>query len=82
MSGMCSPNFLLIELDQAAAMADLLLAHFFKHLRRAGKVFPQIFAKVGVDAFVLFLKRNRQGQDFFLRQTVEVSHVSRRLRAR
>ena len=47
-------------------MADLLLAHLFEDLRRAGKVLPQTLAKIGVDAFVLFLQRNRQSNNLFL----------------
>ena len=53
---MCSPNFLAVELDQAAAVADLFLAHLFEHLRRARKVVLQVFAEVGIDSFILFFK--------------------------
>ena len=66
-------ELLLVQLDQPATMPDLLLAHLFKHLGGAGKVFPQALVKIGVNAFVLFLQRNGQGKDFFLGQAIEVS---------
>src|SRR5271165_6368574 len=53
-------------------MPDLLLAHLFEHLCGAGKVFPQALAKIGINAFVLFLQRNGKGKDFLLRQAIEV----------
>src|SRR5208337_5018670 len=67
-------ELLLVQLDQPAAMPDLLLAHFFKHLSCAGKVFPHALAKVGINAFILFLQRNRQGKNFLLGQAIEVFH--------
>src|SRR5271167_932552 len=55
-------------------MPDLLLAHLFEHLCGAGKVFPQALAKIGINAFVLFLQRNGKGKDFLLGQAIEVFH--------
>jgi hypothetical protein len=64
-------ELLLVQRDQPAAMPDFFLAHLFKCLRRAKKVFPQALAEIGVNTFILFLQRNRQGKDFFLRQAVK-----------
>ncbi len=72
-------ELLLVQLDRPAAMPDFFLAHLFKYLRRAGKVFPQALAEVRVNTFVLFLQRNRQRKEFFLRQAVKVSQGCRLL---
>jgi len=61
-------EFLLLQLDQTPAVANLFLAHLLENLRRAGKVPPQVFTKIGVDTFRLFLERNCQSKDFLLRQ--------------
>ena len=44
-------EFLLLQLDQTPAVANLFLAHLLENLRRAGKVPPQVFTKIGVDTF-------------------------------
>ena len=67
-------KFLLVEIDERAAMPALFLPHLLEDLRGAGEVFLQAHAEVGVDAFVFLLQRNRQSKNFFLRQAVEVSH--------
>src|ERR1700676_4892183 len=72
-------ELLLVQFDQPTAMPDFLLLHFFKDLRSTRKSFPQAFAKIGVNSFVLFLERNRQGKYFFLRQAFEVPHRQRLL---
>ena len=59
-------ELLLVRLDQLATMPDLLLAHLFKHLCSAGKVFPQVLAIIGVNTFILVLQGNGKGEDFFL----------------
>jgi hypothetical protein len=40
---------------------------------RCRGIFPQALAKIGVDAFVLFLQRNGESKDFFLGLAIEVS---------
>src|SRR5271166_6749826 len=66
-------ELLLVQLDQPATMPDLFLAHLFKNLCGTGKVFLQVLAVVGVNAFVFFLQRNSEGKDLLFGQAIEVS---------
>jgi hypothetical protein len=67
-------KFLLIEVLQPLTVAGFLLAHLFKSRRGIGKITAEFLSEVGVDALVLFLQRNGQGEELLLRQLIEVSH--------
>ena len=67
-------ELLLVQLDQAAAVLALLRAHLAEHIGGGGIVVAQALGDVGVDAAVLFLVGDRQGEDFAFGQLGEVSH--------
>src|SRR5512143_322825 len=56
-------------------MPRFLLAHAVENRRRRGKILPQAFGKIGIDAFVFFFQRDRQGQQFALGQAVKIAHL-------
>ena len=68
-------EFLVKQLDQAAAMAGFLFAHAFEDRGGGGKVLAQALGVIGVDALVFFFERNGQGQDLAFRQAVEAAHT-------
>jgi hypothetical protein len=51
-------KFLLIDLDERAAVTNLLLAHFLEYLCCTREVLPQAFTVVGINALIFFLQRN------------------------
>jgi fructose-1-phosphate kinase PfkB-like protein len=54
------------EVDQAAPMFVLLIRHLDEHLGGGGVVLAQVVGEVGVDASVLFLVGDRQGEHLAL----------------
>ena len=55
-------------------MGGLLLGHFREDVGTAGIVFPQALGNVGVNAVVLFLIGDRQGEDFAFGQIGKIAH--------
>ena len=68
-------ELLLVDVDQRAAMADLLLTHLLEDLPRGGEVLAHGLGEIRINAFVFFFQRNGQSKNFFLRQAVEVPHA-------
>ena len=67
-----------IHVEQQPAMFAFLGRHFRKHFRRAGIIPAQPFGEVGVDAAVLLLVRDREGEHFLLAQFIKIPHVGLR----
>ena len=63
-----------VQLQQAAAVVAFLSGHFVEHRGAAGIVVPQALGDVGVDATVLFLVGDRQGEDLAFGQVGEIAH--------
>ena len=63
-SGRYSPNFCAIEIEQHAAMADLLLRHLVEHLGGGRKLLAQPVREAAVDAAVFFLVGDGEREDF------------------
>ena len=63
-----------VQVDQGAPMTLLLQGHFVEDSGAVGKVLPKLMREVGVDASVLFLGGDRQGQQLALGQVVEFTH--------
>jgi hypothetical protein len=57
-------EFLLIKLDQAVAMAILLLAHLIERGSRRGEIGFQSVGEVAEDAGIFFFQGNCQGKQF------------------
>jgi hypothetical protein len=57
-----------IPLDEPPTVARLVAAHGIKHRSRCREILLEAFGKIGVNAFVLFFKRNDQRQNLVLRQ--------------
>ena len=55
-------------------MIAFLVGHFGEHLGAAGIVLAQALGDVGVDAVVLFLVGDGQGEDFAFGQIGEIAH--------
>ena len=62
------------EIDEPAAVLVLFRRHFDEHLGGGGIVLAQAVGEVGVDAPVLFLVGDRQGEHFALGKIVEIAH--------
>ena len=62
------------QVDQPAAVLVLLGRHFDEHLGGGGIVLAQALGEVGVDAPVLLLVGDRQGEHFALGKIVEIAH--------
>ena len=60
-----------VPLDQPGAMAVLLLRHLVEHFGGLRKLLAQPVGIGAVDAPVVFLRGNRQRQDFLFGQRVE-----------
>ena len=58
--------------QQPVPMHRLFLAHLFEHLRRRRIAFAQRVGKLPVNAPILFLRRDRQRQNLFLTQILEL----------
>ena len=71
---MCSPNFSLVEVDQPAAVVALLVGHLGEHVGAGRVVLAQALGDIGVDAAVLFLVGDRQGEDLPFGQIGEIAH--------
>ena len=69
-------EFLLVELDQPAAMLAFLAGHFGEHVGAGRIVLAQALGDVGVDTAVLFLIGDRQGEDFAFGEIGEIAHGS------
>ena len=66
-----------VQFEQAVAVLALLLGHFGEHLGAAGILRPQALGDVGVDAVVLFLVGDGQGEDLAFGKLGEVAHGAR-----
>ncbi len=62
------------EIDEPAAVFVLFAGHLLEHLRAARVVVVEAFGDIGVDAAVLFLVADGEGQHFALGQVVEIAH--------
>ena len=67
-------EFLLVELDQPAAVVALFGGHLGEDIGTGRIVVAQAFGDVGVDAAVLFLVGDRQCEDLPFRQIGEIAH--------
>ena len=65
-----------VELEQAVAVAALLLGHGGEHPRRVGIVLAQPVGELVVDAAVLLLERDGKRQQLGLGQFGEILHVT------
>ena len=65
---------LLVEFEQAVAMAAFLLGHLLEHLGRVRIAFGEVFREGHVDAAVFLLGGDRDGQHFALGQIGEILH--------
>jgi hypothetical protein len=67
-------EFFRVQVDQAAAMLVFLRRHVLKYFGAVGVVFPQALGEVGVDAAILLLRADGQGQHFLFGELGEVFH--------
>ena len=63
------------RLDQAAAGAVLLLRHLVEHGRAAGELVAEAGGIGAVDARVVLLGRDREGEDLALAKVLEAAAV-------
>ena len=63
-----------VQFEQALAMLALFLGHLGEDLGAAGILAPQALGDVGIDAVVLFLVGDRQGEDFAFGEVGKVAH--------
>ena len=68
------PEALLVEFEQAVAMAAFLLGHLLEHLRRVRIAFGEVLREAHVDAAVFLLGGDRNGQHLALGQIGEILH--------
>jgi hypothetical protein len=71
-------EFLLIKLDQAAPMGRLFFPHLFKNGGCSGKVLPETFGKIGVNAFVFLFQRYGERENLPFGKAVKAAHRSKR----
>ena len=69
-------ELLAVEFEQALAVLALFLGHLGEDIGTGRIVRPQTFGDIGVDAVVLFLVGDRQGEDLPLGQVGEVAHAA------
>ena len=67
-------EFLPVEVDQAAAVLAFLGRHLGEHLGAGRVVGAQPLGEVGVDAAVLLLVADRQGEDVAFAEVGEPAH--------
>jgi hypothetical protein len=67
-------EFFGVEIDQAAAMLVLLGRHVGKDHRAVGVGVAQAFGEVGIDAAILLLRADRQGQDLAFAEFGQFTH--------
>ena len=64
-----------VEFEQAVAVLAFFLGHLGEDMGAGRVLGPQAFGDIGVDAVVLFLVGDRQGEDFPLGQVGEIAHA-------
>ena len=64
---------LAVEFDQRPPVVDLLVLHLAEHLGRAGIVGLEPRGNIGVNAAVLLLRGNSQGEDLLLGEVPKVA---------
>src|SRR5205823_905818 len=64
-----------VQVHQALPVARFLGAHAVEHGGGGRKILAKTFGKIRVDALILFLERDGQGQDLAFRKAVKVAHV-------
>src|SRR5262249_49268022 len=67
-------EFLPVEVVQHAAVLDLLLSHLVEHLRRARILRAQPVGESLIDAGILLLVGDREGEDFLFAQVGKALH--------
>jgi hypothetical protein len=67
-------EFLAVKLDQPAAVGVLFTRHLGEHLGRSGVIVLQALGIIGVNAGILFLKRDGEGKDLLFGQVRESLH--------
>jgi hypothetical protein len=72
-------EFLPVDLDQPAAVSVLFARHLGEHLGRGGVIVLQPLGVVGIDASVLFLERDGDGENLLLGQVGKSFHGGPRL---
>jgi hypothetical protein len=63
-----------ILLDEPPTVTRFVAAHGIKHRSRCREILLEAFGKIGVNAFVLFFKRNDQCQNLAYSESNEVLH--------
>jgi hypothetical protein len=69
------PELLAIQVEQPVAVTVLIGPQLAELGRLCWKGFLQAIGEVVVNAGILFLQRNRQGQNFLFGETVEIAHA-------
>ena len=64
----------LVQLDEASAVARLLLPHFFEHVGGGGIVFAKSVGEIAVDAFVFFFQGDGERENLAFGEAVETAH--------
>ncbi len=64
-----------VGVDQAAAMLVLLPRHVGEDVGGVGEIVAQAVGEVGVDAAILLLAADGEGEDFSFGQTIETPHA-------
>jgi hypothetical protein len=67
-------EFLAMEIEKARAMLDLLIGHFVEHFRGRRKLCTQAFGEAAIDAAVLLLVGDGEGEDFLLGEVGKAFH--------
>ena len=67
-------ELLAIQIEQPPAVLVLFRHHFQEHLGGGGIVIAQPFGDVGIDAAILLLAANGEGQDFAFAQVGKIAH--------
>lgn len=69
-----------VMLEEAVAMQILLLLEIEEHGGLGGVGFPQAICEIGIDARVVLLEGDGEGEDFFFRQAFKSAHACLSLR--
>ena len=64
----------LVQFDEAAAVARLLLPHAFEHIGSGGIVLAKSVGEIAINAFVFFFEGNSESENFAFGETVETAH--------
>ena len=66
----------LVQFDEAAAVAGLLLPHAFEHLGGGRIIFAKAVGEIAVDALVFFFQGNGKGENLAFGEAFETTHPS------